>query len=355
MNGLGKPVRSNLTKLTEETIRAKTKSGDTPLHRAAKNGQFDLVPRHLLSLELFLMANNAGDTPLHLAARRGYLNQVPVEFLTRKTLTCRTSPPYAPNGTYVTDSGKKVLTKTVLHAAACYKHIDQIPRQFLTPPYLGLIATGRGTTLLEDIFENGQLDLIPDINSNKEIWRLRNGYGQTLHEVIEADRAAKEMREAYIAMARSEPITAKQRVKLQWFGYPVRKGMTKGEAHDAIDECIRQNPEKEKEYQNRPATGEQMTQLRIHAKGDKDLAEMLKEMDEEGSTLTYGEAKELLPYPTPEMLIAEMRASGQYPWLENSLLDSERNAHDGVGKRRVTLSFMLLIALLSLLAWLLLR
>ena len=169
-----KPVRSNLTKLTEETIRAKTKSGDTPLHRAAKNGQFDLVPSHLFSLELFLVANNLGYTPLHLAAMRGHLNQVPIEFLNHKTLTCRTSPPNAPNSTYFTASGEEYHTNTVLHLAACYKHIEQIPKEFLTLPYLGLIV-GLEHTLLQIIFENGQLDLIPDINSNKEIWRLRNG------------------------------------------------------------------------------------------------------------------------------------------------------------------------------------
>jgi hypothetical protein len=47
-----------------------------------------------------------------------------------------------------------------------------------------------------------------------------------------ANFAANKEREAYIAEVRSEPITEKQKAKLQWFDYPVRKGMTKGEAHE---------------------------------------------------------------------------------------------------------------------------
>ena len=273
-----KPARSNLTKLTEETIRAKAKSGDTPLHRAARKGQFDLVPSHLFSLELFLVANNCGDTPLHLAARHGHLNQVPIEFLNHKTHTCRRTPPGTPNGTYFTQWGKEVHTSTVLHVAARCNHTEQIPREFLTLPYLGLTANGFEKTLLEYIYENGQLNLIPDINSNKEIWSLKNGYGQTLEDVIAANLAAKKEREVYIAEVRSEPITEKQKAKLRWFDYPVTKGMTKGEAHDAIDECIRQNPEKEKEYQNRPATAEQWKEL--HKLGHRDK-----------TPLTYSEAR----------------------------------------------------------------
>ena len=280
-----KAARSNLTKLTAETIRTKTKSGDTPLHRAAKNGQCDLVPSHLLSIELFLEQNNAGETPLHVAARQGHLDQVPLQFLTRETLTCRRA-----SGTYLTGSGKEAHTETVLHVAARYRHTDQIPKEFLMPEYLMLVASGYETTLLEDIAQSEQLDLIPDINTNSEIWRLRNSSGRTLNDIL----AAKKEREAYIAEVRSEPITEKQRAKLLWFGYAVRDRMTKGEASDAIDECIRQHPEKEREYYDRPATEEQMAQLRECAKADKDLAEMFGEMDEEGSALTYGEAKALL-------------------------------------------------------------
>ncbi len=97
-----------------------------------------------------------------------------------------------------------------------------------------------------------------------------------------------------IRAVRSEPATEKQKEKLRWFGFPCDDTFTKGQASDAIDECIRQHPEKEREYYDRPATEEQMAQLLERAKTDKDLAEMFEEMAEEGSALTYGEAKDLI-------------------------------------------------------------
>jgi DNA-directed RNA polymerase subunit RPC12/RpoP len=280
-----KGARSNLTNLTAETIRTKIKSGDTPLHRAAKNGQLDLVPGHLLGIELFLEQNNAGETPLHVAARQGHLDQVPLQFLTKETLTCRRG-----SGTYLTGAGKVAETETVLHVAARYGHTDQIPKEFLAQEYLMLVASGYETTLLEDIAQSEQLELIPEINTKNEIWQMRNSFGRTLKDILES----KKEREAYVAEVRSEPITDKQRAKLLWFRYSVRDGMTKGEASDAIDQCIRQNPGKEREYHDRPATEEQIAQLREYANADKDSAECMKEMVEEGSTLTYGEANDLV-------------------------------------------------------------
>jgi hypothetical protein len=190
----------------------------------------------------------------------------------------------------LTGSGKVAQTETVLHIAARYRHTDQIPKEFLTPEFLSVVATGYESTLLETIFQSNQLDSIPDINTNAEIWNLKTRSGQTLNDMIESKRQS----EACVAKVRSEPVTEKQKAKLRWFGYPVREGMTKGEASDAIDECIRQNPEREREYYDRLATEEQMAQLQEYAKADKDLAEMFQEMEEEESTLTYGEAKDLI-------------------------------------------------------------
>src|ERR1022692_640799 len=68
-----KPVRTNLSKLTEETIRARTKKGDTPLHRAARIGRIYEIPTHLLKTELFMAKNNSYETPIHVAARYGHL------------------------------------------------------------------------------------------------------------------------------------------------------------------------------------------------------------------------------------------------------------------------------------------
>lgn len=84
--------RTTLSKLTEETIRAKTQTGNTPLHRAAKSGKIAEIPRHLLTIELFMVRNNSfsRETPLHLAAQYGHLDKVPREFMTKETLTAST-------------------------------------------------------------------------------------------------------------------------------------------------------------------------------------------------------------------------------------------------------------------------
>ena len=104
----------------------------------------------------------------------------------------------------------------------------------------------------------------------------------------EADRAA------YVERMRSEPATEKQKEKLRYFGYTVRPGMTKGEASDAIDECIRLHPEKDRDYYDRPATEEQMAKLKKFAETDEDMAIGLQEVAEEGSQITYGQAKDWL-------------------------------------------------------------
>lgn len=190
------------------------------------------------------------------------------------------------NGSYLTGSGKVAYTDTPLHMAAA----DQIPKQFLTPEFLSLRASGYQATLLHCLAYQNRLDLISQEYANSEIWNLKDYVGRTARDVLQE---VKE-REIYVARARSEVATEKQKAKLQWFGYPVRDGMTKGEASDAIDQCIRQNPEKEREYYDRAATGKQMAQLHEYAKTDKNLAGMFEEMEEEESTLTYGEAKDWL-------------------------------------------------------------
>jgi len=102
----------------------------------------------------------------------------------------------------------------------------------------------------------------------------------------EADRAA------YVERVCSEPATEKQKVKLRYFDYDVKAGMTKGEASDAIDECIRLHPEKDREYYDRLATEEQMAKLKKFAETDEDVVIGLKELEEEGSQLTYGQAQD---------------------------------------------------------------
>lgn len=103
-----------------------------------------------------------------------------------------------------------------------------------------------------------------------------------------ADRAA------YVERVRREPATEKQKEKLRYFGHPLKDGMTKGEASDAIDEYVRRFPERDREYYDRPATEEQMAKLKKLAETDEDMAIGLQEVAEEGSQITYRQAKDWL-------------------------------------------------------------
>jgi hypothetical protein len=60
---------------------------------------------------------------------------------------------------------------------------------------------------------------------------------------------------------RNDPATDKQKEKLSFFGYVFSKGITKGQASEAIAACVRANPEREREYQAVPATPEQIKRL----------------------------------------------------------------------------------------------
>ncbi len=90
---------------------------------------------------------------------------------------------------------------------------------------------------------------------------------------------------------RNDPATEKQKAKLAFFGCTWNAGITKGQAHDAIDECIRQFPDREAAYQNRPATPEQLAILRRYLGSN---ADELEEYAEDGKPLTYGQAKDLI-------------------------------------------------------------
>jgi hypothetical protein len=65
---------------------------------------------------------------------------------------------------------------------------------------------------------------------------------------------------------RNDPATERQKAKLFFFGCTWDEGITKGQASDAIDECVRKFPEREFAYQNRPATEEQKALLRKYGK-----------------------------------------------------------------------------------------
>jgi hypothetical protein len=89
----------------------------------------------------------------------------------------------------------------------------------------------------------------------------------------------------------NEPATEKQKAKLRYFGCTWDGEITKGEASKAIDECIRTRPDLEKAYQDRPATPEQLRQLRRRLRATGETPN-----DSAGSEkgLTYHEAKELI-------------------------------------------------------------
>jgi ankyrin repeat protein len=268
-----------VAELTEDTIMARTKKGDTPLHRAAKLGKINEIPKHLLQTELFMARNDSftRETPLHIAARYGHLDQVPLEFLNEETLTASTEYERKQSLT----GSKPPRTETPLHTAARYGHADQIPKKFLTPEYLSIEASGYRNTVLHELAYSNSLDLVPNAYATSEMWNLRNSQGQTPREVLKD----KVNRAVNVASVRNEPATEKQKEKLRFFGCTWDDGITKGQASDAIDECVRQFPEIDNAYYNRPATENQMTQIRGL------LADTPDEIEE---SYTYGEAKELI-------------------------------------------------------------
>lgn len=167
--------RIPLSQLSEVTIRGKTKSGDTPLHRAAKTGKFDEILKHLLQIELFLAKNSREETPLHFAAKHGHLNQIPSEFLTTETLTAL-----------------DYYGRTPLHIAADYRHVDQIPKEFLTPAMLSLpTKNSTSNTILHFAAATNTLDLIPSDYITSELLQIQNGYGWTPLEMLKAHLPTK--------------------------------------------------------------------------------------------------------------------------------------------------------------------
>ena len=193
-----KKDRSRFPLLTEETIRKTNQKGETPLHRAAKLGKICEIPKHLLTIELFMTRNNSfgGATPIHLAAEHGHLDQVPKEFLTKETLTDSTEYQNKESKTGPTPP----RTETPLHVAARCGHGDQIPKEFLTPVFLSIEASGYRLTVLHNLAYSKRLDLVPDIYANSGMWNLRNSQGQTprdvFNQVIERERIQRE-REAW--------------------------------------------------------------------------------------------------------------------------------------------------------------
>jgi hypothetical protein len=60
---------------------------------------------------------------------------------------------------------------------------------------------------------------------------------------------------------RNDTAIEKQKEKLRFFGCTWDEGITKGQASDAIDECVKEFPDKQQAWLNRPATPEQLEEL----------------------------------------------------------------------------------------------
>jgi putative phage-type endonuclease len=172
--GVGRRTpKSRLGKLTGESIRQTTKSGDLPLHRGARNGTFHEIPRELLTLDLFLVQNRDGETALHVAAHSKNLSQIPAEFFTMETL-----------------SVAEKFGRTPLHIAAAYGCLGQLPREVLTPEFLGLRRTnGSDNSVVHEAARNNLLGQLPDQLLTRELMEQRNAYGETPLELLERSRA----------------------------------------------------------------------------------------------------------------------------------------------------------------------
>jgi hypothetical protein len=296
-----KSAIKKLSALTAETIRVKSSAGNTPLHLAAKNGHIDLIPSHLLSEELFTDRNREGNTPLHIAAMHGNLIQIPRRFLTKETLTITTTTYYAPNGFHITGSGYKALCPNVLHIAATSGYVDQIPKDFFTPEFLQIETTGYKNTLLQYLVKSNRLDLLPEYYANSELWNAKDGDGHTplqhLEYLIQLEAENVIIRAqcvANLALVRSEPPTAKQIEKLRWFDYNTDEITTKGQASDALDKCVKENPEENSAYYNRPPTEEQLEKIReLNNESNRIDGEPYYDFENDGP-LTYGRAKDLI-------------------------------------------------------------
>ena len=301
--------------LTAVTIARKTRLGDTPLHRAAKNGITRAIPRHLLTPELFMDRNSAGETPLHIAARNGYLHQVPSQFLTQETVT-------------IADA----TGETPLHIAVSSGQFCRLPRRLLIAELLCL-PTNNATanTVLHLLAESRRVDQIPRSCITPEIWNRPNGEGLTPRNYYERAMEMLQMKNGGESW-RTKPLTDKQATKLRYFGCTWDQGVTRGQASEAIDECARAFPDLEESYYSRPATQEQLDALKTYLEPEGE------EPDDyaKGETLTYGEAKDLLGdcdmQQRQEQEEKELAACGpptetQIKALRDSGFKVERNSH----------------------------
>lgn len=134
------------------------------------------------------------------------------------------------------------------------------------------------------------LYLLPADSFSAEMWSMKNAEGMTPCDCLNRLRRFIENANRNNPWQKL-PATEKQKGKLAYFGCTWDEGITKKQASDALDKCVRDFPDLNKEYYGRPATPEQLAYL------SPILAAEAAEPDdyaEPGKPLTYGRAKDLI-------------------------------------------------------------
>jgi len=94
---------------------------------------------------------------------------------------------------------------------------------------------------------------------------------------------------------RLTPATKAQKSKIRWFGVEIDEGITRGEAHDLLEELVKKFPQKKLDYDNRPATKEQI----------KKLIKLGMRADDVEDSYSYGEARALIQTKTREYELSD--------------------------------------------------
>jgi hypothetical protein len=176
-----------------------------------------------------------------------------------------------------------------LHVAARCRQLCLVPRRLLTAEILILRTQDlSASTVLHFIALANRLDLISDLCITPEMWALKSGDGSTPRDCL--DRALLLLSQKNNDRPwRREPASEKQENKLRFFGCTWDEGITKGQASDAIDECVAGFPHIDEAYYTRPATEEQREKLRSYGKDpDKRWGKPRRK------AITYEEAKDWL-------------------------------------------------------------
>jgi putative phage-type endonuclease len=183
------------------------------LHRGARNGTLEQIPKELLTLELFLIQNHEGQTALHVAAHKCTLRQVPEAFVTSQTLSVKDqfnrtplhiaayygSLDQLPNPECITLENLSVkdgFGRTPVHIAAQHGHLNQLPLHLLTPEVLAMETDNpHRQSVLHVAARNGSWNQIQSSLLTPSLLAQQNAYGETPLQTLEFNRPTeKQMR-----------------------------------------------------------------------------------------------------------------------------------------------------------------